>query len=379
MSEKKELKALYSGKLPIGSLELDCYVLNDDKNTRILSNDSIFKAFDRPRKGIYKEQGNYYEDENGNCTKLPTFCSAKCLFPYINKEFLDCTKLITFQDGDKEKVGYKAEILPEVCNLYILARKDNKLTKSQIKIANQASIILAALAKVGITALIDEATGFQYDRKNDALRYLLQQYIAEGLQKWIKTFPDDLFTELDRLYENEKTTSRQRPQYYGKFINTYIYEPLEDGYIKNALDEKNIRDDGTKKARFHQWLTQFGREQLTKQIWKVLGAMQAASDLENAKFLLAKQAGMTTFSKDLFETKEVIVKPQKKQKIKEENNIKTEDIIKDNQELEYKDNIEKKTRDIDFINNIKQAQLDLPENDKPEDIIAPFTREFKKK
>lgn len=32
-----------------------------------------------------------------------------------------------------------------------------------------------------------------------------------------------------------------------------------------------------------------------------------------------------------------------------------------------------------FINNIKQAQLDLPENDKPEDIIAPFTREFKKK
>jgi len=35
--------------------------------------------------------------------------------------------------------------------------------------------------------------------------------------------------------------------------------------------------------------------------------------------------------------------------------------------------------DIDFINNIKQAQLELPENDKPEDIIAPFTRDFKKK
>ena len=32
-----------------------------------------------------------------------------------------------------------------------------------------------------------------------------------------------------------------------------------------------------------------------------------------------------------------------------------------------------------FINNIKQAQLELPENDKPEDIIAPFTKEFKKK
>lgn len=43
--------------------------------------------------------------------------------------------------------------------MYILARKDNKLTKSQIKIANQASIILSALAKVGITALIGSAIG----------------------------------------------------------------------------------------------------------------------------------------------------------------------------------------------------------------------------
>ena len=376
MSEKKELKALHRGKLPIGGLELDCYILNDEKNTRILSSTSIFSAFERPQRGNREQDTFEYKNE---LIKLPPFLASKTLYPLINKELLGLINKIDFTDGTIKKTGYNANILPAMCELYLQARREKKLTKNQLKLATQAEILQSAFARVGITALIDEATGFQYDRKNDALRYLLQQYIAEGLQKWIKTFPDELFTELDRLYENEKTTSRQRPQYYGKFINTYIYEPLEDGYIKNALDEKNIRDDGTKKARFHQWLTQFGKEQLTKQIWKVLGAMQVASDLENAKFLLAKQAGMTTFSKDLFETKEVIIKPQKKQKIKEENNIKTEDIIKDNQELEYKDNIEKKPRDIDFINNIKQAQLDLPENDKPEDIIAPFTREFKKK
>lgn len=117
-----------------------------------------------------------------------------------------------------------------------------------------------------------------------------------------------------------------------------------DCYVLN--DEKNIRDDGTRKARFHQWLTQSGKELLTKQIWKVLGAMQVASDLENAKFLLAKQAGLTTFSKDLFETKEIIVKPQKKQKIKEENNIKTEDVIKDIPE-------NKDEKDIDIENTMK--------------------------
>jgi len=50
-------------------------------------------------------------------------------------------------------------------------------------------------------------------------------------------------------------------------------------------------------------LTQFGKEQLIKQIWRLLGAMQASSDLENAKFLLAKQAGLVTFSKDLLKQK----------------------------------------------------------------------------
>ena len=327
MSEKKELKAMYSGKLPIGGLELDCYVLNDERNTRILSATSIFQALQRSTKGYSPDIGNFNE-----VTKLPPFCSSKALFPYINSDIIALTNVIEFKDGNYTKTGYNAELLPEVCRLYILARKDNRLAKNQIKIANTCGVLLSALAKVGIQALIDEATGFQYDRKNDALRYLLQQYIAEGLQKWIKTFPDELFTELDRLYENEKTTSRQRPQYYGKFINQYIYEPLENGYVKAELDKKNIKDDGKRKAKFHQWLTKFGKEQLTKQIWKVLGAMQVSTDLENAKFLLAKQAGMTTFSKDLFETKEVIVKPTKQQKIKENQNVKTAEVIKDIQE-----------------------------------------------
>ena len=50
-----------------------------------------------------------------------------------------------------------------------------------------------------------------------------------------------------------------------------------------------------------------------------------------------------------------------------------------NQLNNTQESIANKQGDIDFINNIKQAQLYLPENDKPEDIIAPFTREFKKK
>ena len=106
---------------------------------------------------------------------------------------------------------------------------------------------MSAFAQVRITALIDEATGCQYDRKHDALRLLLQQYIVEGMRKWLHTFPDAFFVELDRLYDNESTTSQKRPQYYGHFINRYIYNLIENGYVKSKLNELNIADDGKRK------------------------------------------------------------------------------------------------------------------------------------
>jgi len=103
MSEKKELKALYSGKLPIGNLELDCYVLNDEKNTRILSNDSIFEAFNRPSRRTREYDTFEY---NGERITLPPFLASKTLYPLINKELKEWIRPIFFQNGDSIKKGY---------------------------------------------------------------------------------------------------------------------------------------------------------------------------------------------------------------------------------------------------------------------------------
>ena len=65
---------LYSGKLPIGNLELDCYVLNDNKNTRILSATSIFTAFDRPQRGNREQDTFEYKNE---LIRLPPFWHQK--------------------------------------------------------------------------------------------------------------------------------------------------------------------------------------------------------------------------------------------------------------------------------------------------------------
>ena len=199
MKEEKMLKAMYRGKLPIGNLELDCYVL--DNEIRVLSSSAIFSSFDRPRRGTRKQDTFEYE---GQLITLPPFLASKTLFPLINKGILELITPIDFLDGEVVKKGYKAELMPAICSIYLEARRENLLQSSQKKLAIQSEVLLSAIAKVGITALIDEATGFQYSRKHDALRILLQQYIAEGIQKWLKRFPDKFFEGLDKLYENEK-------------------------------------------------------------------------------------------------------------------------------------------------------------------------------
>lgn len=275
----KILKALYRGHLPIADVELECAVLDDGK--RVLSATSVFTAFDRPRRA------NSRLEIDG--IKVPAFMDASNLKPYITQNVIERIKPVKYIDGKQEKVGYVATLLPKMCEIYLQARRDGSLTPSQEKLAVKSEILLSALAQVGIDALVDEATGYQYDRKHDALRLLLQKYIVEGMQKWMHTFPDSFFMELDRLYDNEPTTSQKRPQYYGKFINKYIYDQIEHGYVKSKLNQLNIKEDGKRKGRFHQWLSEDGRNILSHQIGRVQMLMEMSQNINQFKTSADKQ------------------------------------------------------------------------------------------
>jgi|TARA_B110000908_G_C10228219_1_gene439161 hypothetical protein len=277
-------RALFSGLLPIADLDLHCAVLDDE--TRILSATSIFSAFKRPRKGMNSRL------EIGG-TQLPPFLASKSLEPFISKELLERTKLIEYRDGSSIKKGYDATLLADMCDVYLQARRAGALTDVQLKLADQAEILQSAFARVGIAAIIDEATGYQKVRTNDALRLLLSRYIAEGLKKWLKTFPDSFFNELDKLYGNEATTSKNRPIYYGRFINKYIYDPIENGYLKPELDKLNIKGNGKRRAKFHQWLTDEGRDVLVRQIGRVEARMELFGNIDTFKRAEAKQKAIT--------------------------------------------------------------------------------------
>jgi len=185
-------EATHRGYLKIGPLEsqieIPCAVLSNGK--RIISQTGLFSAFDRPRKGEKRQDG------------LPSVIGAKNLMKYVTTEVkLKSKPIFYYHTNGSTAIGHDAELIPLVCELYLKLRDDGDILPSQQKIATQAEIIIRSLAKVGITALIDEATGFQYDREKDELQKLLSKYIAEDFLKWQSRFPRKYYQEVFRLYK----------------------------------------------------------------------------------------------------------------------------------------------------------------------------------
>nr|DAP10664.1 MAG TPA: hypothetical protein [Caudoviricetes sp.] len=69
--------------------------------------------------------------------------------------------------------------MADICEAFLEARNSIELSTRQRIIADQREILIRGFARVGITALVDEATGYQYERERDALQSILKAYINE--------------------------------------------------------------------------------------------------------------------------------------------------------------------------------------------------------
>jgi hypothetical protein len=265
MSEKNIPKAWGSGPLKIMDVEIDCYILED--GTPILNKGKMMKAIGRQWKGSSR-------------TEMPNFVGAMNLQEFIRPELIEQLKGIEFYDGARLMSGYHADILVSVCNVYLEARQANALTKTQLPIAQTCEILLRSFAKVGIRALIYEQLGFEKFKNPEAFRILIESYLSEEIRKWSKEFPDEFFWQMDRIYGNERTTSRNRPMYYAKFIRKYVYEPIESGVVLKKLDEKIPKNNkGRKLKRIHSAASEeIGLPAIKSQIWQTLGVLKISAN-----------------------------------------------------------------------------------------------------
>lgn len=283
------LVAKYEGVLHLGDKELSCAVLND--NTRVITATAVFEAFDRPRKG--KSSEDYRAD------RMPSFINANNLQPFVNEELIGWTQLIEYYDKNGNyRTGYNAHVLRGLCMVYLEARKAGTLLKSQMRFAEIAESILYALSGIGIIALVDEATGYQYDRERDELQKILKSYISEELLPWQKRFPDVFYKELFRLNGWDYTVKgiKKRPSIIGKWTNILVYDQLPQGVLAELKKKTPISEKGNRTARYHQSLTlDVGEPNLSFVITQAITIFRLSSNMKemwnNFNKLLNNQRG----------------------------------------------------------------------------------------
>ena len=251
--------ALFPGKLQMGDAEFAVYVLDNGK--RVMAQREVVRLL------------------TGRVTgKLANYIGSQNLRHYIGSSKIADEVIQFLIPGTQYKGnGFEATLLLDICDAFLRARADRVLTKNQLVIAGQAEIITRACAKVGIIALIDEATGYQEFRKKQELQLKLQAFIADDMQEWARMFPDEFWFELARL-ESIHYSPRNRPLRWGKYIMAFVYDAI-DKDVGKELRSKN--PDPHFRKNHHQWLKEFGRQKVHDQIQKVVTIMKLCDDMDD--------------------------------------------------------------------------------------------------
>lgn len=279
-------RATHDGPLQIGDAVLIGAVLPNGK--RLLTQGTVLLAIGRSR--TPKAGTGGFSNVDG----LPFFLSAETLKPFISEELRLSTTPILFRlKSGQRAVGYDALLLPMICQVYqqlhhSLTRKlasddDSEVAQAKRSYAQYKHIIAACdvlvngFAQRGIIALVDDATGYQADKARDEALKIVEAYISPSyLIPWTRRFPHEFFQEVYRLHGWEyKAGSIKHPQYLGKFILKYVYEPLPPGVLEEMKRRLPKNENGNRRAKLWQILTlDTGIPHLDRQITAVVTLMQ---------------------------------------------------------------------------------------------------------
>lgn len=272
----------YEGTLDLGGFTLPCYVLED--GTRVLSGRGMQEAL----KMVDVEDGKQTAG-----TRLTRYLDQKSLKPFIFKDKpMDHFSPMVCYMGEKKINGYEATILIDICDGFLEARKHIQLSPRQSIIADQCEILVRSFAKVGLIALIDEATGYQNEREHFELQKILSAYISDEILKWQLTFTDDFYRQIYRLWGLPFIPKyiKNKPSFIGTLTRKYIYEELPDGVVERIKEKIGKTEKGNWKYKWHQSLTpEIGREHLKKQIIEVTTLMSISRTKEQFESLFQQK------------------------------------------------------------------------------------------
>lgn len=266
----KELPiALLGNKLNLGDVEVDCYVGEDGQ--RLIAGrgmQDLLKLVDEdlPHK---QKAGSRMTRLLNNKTLRPLIYKDKSPNHFEPQKYRYQGKIIS---------GYNAEMLVDICEGMLQARSEGLLkTTRQSIVAAQCELILRGLAKTGIVALIDEATGYQNLRPTDGLQTYFDQVLRKDLAVWCKRFPDEFYENIYKL-KNWEWPGMQKNRYsiVGKYTNDLVYGRIIPG-LDEELKKRNPKNaKGYRDHKHHQWLNdEVGDKLFSAQMFTILALQRA--------------------------------------------------------------------------------------------------------
>lgn len=263
---KPQLTIARSGTLPIGGWKAPCSVLND--GSRVISQRAFMELME------FKGRGNSIGHRMAHLLEHPNLNSK-----FFKELVMAIKQPIRFRTKNGvESFGYDGTLIVDYCKGLILARQ-SKVIEGEVamRYVAAAESLLIAVAKTGIIALIDEATGYQETRERDALRMILDKFLRVEFAAWAKRFPDEFYREIFRLKGWEwQGMKMNRPSVVGHYTNDIVYSRLAPGILTELRSVNPTSSNGTRDHRHHQHLTdEIGHPALQQHIHTLLAFMRA--------------------------------------------------------------------------------------------------------
>jgi P63C domain len=241
-------------------IDVDCYVLNDDAKTAVISQRGMGQALGLGRVG----------------SRLPRFVRGKAISKFVGPELrekLEQPLIFQAQVGGPETLsqvhGYDVTILIDLCKAITKAESEKQLLPQQANVAKQAHIILNASAKAGIKGLVYALAGYNATREETITAFKL--FVQQEAREYEREFPDQLYAEWYRLYNLPKP-ERNRPWKFMHLTVDQVYRPLAKSNGKILQLTKEQRENSNARwKKLHQFLSEIGIKALRTHLGQLLG------------------------------------------------------------------------------------------------------------
>lgn len=212
-------KAIASGKLRIGEKIVECHVLDDGR--RVLDTSQAMALFGASKNRMFRRL----------LGRIPNISKDLTLHPSI---------AFHRKEGGTAN-AYEGTFIMDVCLAYQTAFLQGLLHHFQRPIAMEAMGIVAAYAKIGMDAAIDEATGYQVLRPGDYLEKKAIKLLREFKAAWQRCWTEDVVAAFCKLYGKPYSVNPKFMQpVAGKVYNILMgAETMGVLRARNPLPRKN--------------------------------------------------------------------------------------------------------------------------------------------